>query len=141
MVRGWLAGWSKSQPFPLVKEIHTQSHPFVRLYNTREGIDITKLMRNNPHWVDSKENWGVQLADIAAHIVSRATYASSDDDSSLSLYRALMRSSPYGPRRGPGLFTPIKEMPLGTADKYVLLSRAMEKNKMIRARAKSERTA
>lgn len=133
MVMGWLAGWSRSRPFPLVEEIHTASHPFVRLYDTEDGINITKLMFGNIHWVNSAESWGVQLADIAAYIVSRATYALDDRDGSISLYGSLMRSSRYGARRGPGIFTPIQDAPSSTSGKYVLLSEAMRKNRKLRS--------
>jgi hypothetical protein len=127
MVLAWLTGWSRSRPFTLVREIHTPDHPFVRKYDLPEGIDIGKLVRGHIHWVDSSESWGVQMADIGATIVYQAAHATDDRNGLISLYASLMRKSPYGPRRGPGLFTPLSEVSEITGAKYMLLSEAMRR--------------
>jgi hypothetical protein len=127
MVLAWLAGWSRSKPFTLVREIHTPDHPFVRKYDLPDGIDVGKLVRDRVYWVDSSESWGVQMADIGATIVYQAAHATDDRDGLISLYGSLMRKSPYGPRRGPGLFTPLSEVSEITGAKYMLLSEAMRR--------------
>jgi hypothetical protein len=78
MVLSWLSGWSQRHPMPLVTGIHTEDHPFVKNYDTPDGIDIGKLVRGRIRWVDSRESWGVQMADIGATIVSQAAYALDD---------------------------------------------------------------
>jgi hypothetical protein len=128
MVLAWLAGWSRSKPFTTIRGIHTPDHPFVRKYRLPAGgIDAGKLVGNRVFWVNSSESWGVQMADIGATIVYQAVHAKNDRDGLISLYASLMRKSPYGPRRGPGLFTPLSEVPEITRAKYMLLSEAMRR--------------
>jgi hypothetical protein len=129
MVLGWLMGWSRTHPLITVKEIHTDNHPFVINYVTRNGADLGKMLYNNLHWVNSRESWGVQLADISATIVYQAASALNDEDGLVSLYRLLMRKSPYGSRRGPGLFSPLRGLSPTVFRKYSILSRAMEKRR------------
>ncbi len=129
MVLGWLTGWSRTRPIILIKEIHTRDHPFVKNYDRPEGIDFGKLVRGRIRWVDSRDSWGVQIADIAATIVSQAAYALDDRGGLVSLYGALMRSSYYGPWRGPGLFTPLADVPSLVSGKYMLLSEVMKRRK------------
>ena len=127
MVLAWLAGWSRSKPFTLVREIHTPERPFVMKYDRPTGIDIGKLVRDRIYWVNSSESWGVQMADIGATIVYQAAHATDDRDGLVSLYASLMRNSPYGAARGPGLFTPLSEVSEITGAKYMLLSEAMNR--------------
>ena len=128
MVLAWLAGWSRSKPFTLVRGIHTPDHSFVRKYKLPAGgIDVGKLVSDRVCWVNSSESWGVQMADIGATIVYQAAHATNDRDGLISLYASLMRKSPYGPRRGPGLFTPLSEVSEITGAKYMLLSEAMSR--------------
>jgi Protein of unknown function (DUF3800) len=126
MVLAWLAGWSRSKPFTLVREIHTPDHPFVRKYDLSDSIDASKLVRDRIYWVDSSESWGVQMADIGATIVYQAAHATDDRDGLISLYASLMRKSPYGAKRGPGLFSPLEVSEI-TGAKYMLLSEAMRR--------------
>jgi hypothetical protein len=125
MVLAWLAGWSRSRPFTLIKEIHTPGHPFVKQYDLSDGIDISKLVRDRIYWVDSSESWGVQMADIGSTIVYQAAHATDDRYGLISLYASLMRMSPYGASRGPGLFTPLSEVSEFATAKYMLMSEAM----------------
>lgn len=128
MVLAWLAGWSHSRPFTTIRGIHTPDHPCVKKYTTSSGgIDAGKLVRDRVYWVDSSESWGVQLADIGATIVYQAAHATDDRDGLISLYASLMRNSPYGSGRGPGLFTPLSEVSEITGAKYMLLSEAMRR--------------
>lgn len=128
MVLAWLAGWGRLRPFTTIRGIHTPDHLFVRKYRLPVGgIDAGKLVGNRVFWVNSSESWGVQMADIGATIVYQAAHATNDGDGLISLYASLMRKSPYGPRRGPGLFTPLSEVPEITGAKYMLLSEAMSR--------------
>jgi hypothetical protein len=72
------------------------------------------------------------MADIGAAIVSQAAYAPDDRSGDISLYGSLMRSSHYGPARGPGLFTPLGDVPDDIGGKYMLLSEIMERRRVRR---------
>jgi hypothetical protein len=91
MVLGWLMGWSRTNPLITVKEIHTDDHPFVRNYCTKEGIDLGKMLYGNLHWVNSRYSWGIQLADFSATIVYQAACALNDDKGLISLYRMMIK--------------------------------------------------
>jgi hypothetical protein len=126
LILAWLAGWSRSRPITPIRQIHTPDHPFVRKYRLPAGgIDLGKLVGNRIYWVDSSESWGVQMADIGATIVYQAAHATDNRDGLRSLYAALMRKSPYGPRRGPGVFSPLSTVSAIRGAKYMPLSEAM----------------
>lgn len=125
----WMAGWSKSKPFSLVEGIHTPDHPFVKNFNTDQGIEISKMLRGNIKWVDSRFSWAVQIADISAAIVYKAVADLDDRFGAATRYASLMRSSHYGHRRGPGLFTPLEASSGETAAKYMVLSEVMKRNR------------
>ncbi len=129
MVLSWLAGWSVSKPFILIREIHTKDHPFIKNFDTENGVDIGKMLRGNIYWSNSSESWGLQIADIASNIVYQAGIDLTDKRGALSLFSLLMRASPYGPRRGPGLFTPCRDLPKNVATKYKPLYLAMDYKK------------
>lgn len=118
MLLSWLTAWSRSHPLPLVKEIHTSDHPFVRLYEREEGIDLGKIVRGNLHWVDSSTSWGIQIADISASIVHRAVHDLEDEEGWGSVLGHLMRSSVRGPRTCLGLFSLSGMLPSEVANKY-----------------------
>jgi len=131
VIFAWLCGWSISHPFSLIKEIHTKEHPFVKKYDTGNGIDIAKLLRNNIYWEDSKNNWGLQIADIASNIVFKACCSLWKNKENLILYSSLMRSSHYGAKRGPGLFSPLSsDLTTEVRMKYKPLSDAMKARKI-----------
>lgn len=56
----------------VIKEIHTRDHPFQKLYGTKfEGqraLNISKMLRGNIHFADSKVTWQLQLADMLASL-------------------------------------------------------------------------
>jgi hypothetical protein len=127
MLLAWLTGWSHSDPFVLVKEIHTASHPFVRRYDTPSGIDLNRILRGNVHWVDSRECWGVQIADIAAAIIYQAVRELDDQHGAAATCAKLMRASRYRSGQSLGLFTPTgREMPMVVQRKYAPLVRIIE---------------
>src|SRR5262249_55451949 len=72
MLPAWVTGWSTKSPFWLIKEIHSDNHPFVKNWDTATGIDLGKMFRDNVRFCSSRQSAGVQFADMAASIVSKA---------------------------------------------------------------------
>jgi len=127
MVLSWLTAWSFRHPIILVTELHTPEHPFVQNFDTEAGVAFGRLVRDRIHWLSSKESWGLQVADIAANVVGRAIEELNDTNGTVTLYGSLMRSSYYGPLRGPGLVSPLAEPDNATAMKYRLLVDEMQR--------------
>ncbi len=105
----WLSGWTMDRRMRVLDEIHTSDNPFVVRYMNRKGLDLVKLLGRNIHFVDSRCSWGIQIADIAANIVLRAAHDLDYAKGDLYVYASLMRSSPYGTKRGPGLINPTSD--------------------------------
>jgi hypothetical protein len=131
MIRGWIFSWSKSEPFTLIKEVHTPDHPLVRNFDTPEGtLDGNKLFEDKIIWTDSRKSWGVRLADFASSIVYNAVNDLDDRNGSVTLFASLMRSMPYSLKDGPGLFSPYKipnDILKLFRGKYRLLGESMKK--------------
>jgi hypothetical protein len=71
MVFMWLVRMTEREPITKIREIHTQNHPLMRLYETtledgQKRFDLVKLLRGNLHFADSKQTWQLQLADMLA---------------------------------------------------------------------------
>jgi hypothetical protein len=129
MLLAWLTGWSRRFPFALIREVHTPAHPIVQTYDTPDGIDLGKLIRGNVRWKTSSESLGLQIADIACNIVFQAAQDLDDRRGAVRRYGLLMRASPYGPSRGPGLFSPRRDAPAETGTKYRALWKVMRASK------------
>jgi len=60
--------WVSNNIFTSIKQIHTDDHPFVRLYGThiegRRAFDLGKIVRGNFDFQDSKDSWELQLTDM-----------------------------------------------------------------------------
>src|SRR5262249_45271889 len=57
----------------IITEIHTQDHPLIRNYSTSDDkFDLTKIYKNNLHYERSSDSKGIQIADMAASIISHA---------------------------------------------------------------------
>lgn len=121
----WLTGWSRRRPFALVEGIHTPTHPIVVQYDTPDGIDLGKLIRGNLRWESSSSSLGLQIADIACNIVYRAAQDLDDRRGAVTLFGQLMKASPYGSTRGPGVFTPRMDAPSALGRKYRALWEVM----------------
>ena len=69
----------------------------------------------------------MQIADIASNIVFKAAYNLESDKESVMLFSLLMRSSYYGLKRGPGLFSPVidDDSLKNISKKYKILSEVM----------------
>jgi hypothetical protein len=107
MLPAWVTGWSVNTPLVLVQEIHTPDHPFISRYDTPAGIDFGKMIRGNMHFSASTFSRGLQLADMAAAIVSEATrgLASAVD---LENYGLMMTRSIGRPLEATGLFSIVE---------------------------------
>lgn len=125
LILAWLSGWSKEHPFLRIEEIHTQDHIIMKKYHLGYAFDIGALLIDKIYWKESSDFIGLQIADIASNIVYRASTELNDKNDSISIFASLMRSSHYGYKRGPGLFTPISLVPVSRA-KFLPLIQAME---------------
>lgn len=126
MVMAWLAGWSEEHPLTGVTEIHTDTHPFNRLYgNDKKTFDIGKLFRGRFYWQESHAECGLQIADIASTIVFKAVNDLQNVNCSVGVFKILMRSSLFGPARAAGLFS-MTNVGSQLSAKYRPLSLAME---------------
>jgi Protein of unknown function (DUF3800) len=122
---GWLTAWSRSQPFILIKEIHTVEHPFVRNWDSPTGIDLGKIVRDNIHFCRSKESLGIQIADIAASIAYRAVRPGVVSAEDLDNYGRMMSNSIRSNTHAHGLvsFAQIDNESIGR--RYFGLNRAI----------------
>lgn len=107
-ILGWLAAWSVKEPITTVEEIHTQDHPFVKNFETKNGIDLGKVLKENIHYVSSARSKGVQIADMAASVVSYATNGIVQF-ANLESYGLLMNRNVYAPEHAVGLFSVVEE--------------------------------
>lgn len=104
MMLGWLTAWTISHPIITIKEIHTDDHPFVRLYSAGKGmIDMGALLRDRIRWPSSATNRGIQIADMCATINSLAVRRIVDAGD-LRNYGIMMRCNVLSPELAPGLF-------------------------------------
>jgi hypothetical protein len=64
--------WVTRNMIPTIKQIHTEDHPFRKLYGAevggRQAFDLAKMLRGNFEFRDSKSCWQLQVADIAAAV-------------------------------------------------------------------------
>ena len=93
----WLMRMTERQPITKIKEIHTENHPWMRLYETTTNglkvLDLVKILRGNLHFADSKRTWQLQLADM---LVSAWLNSLRDHNDSLgysSVFRSLNRNT------------------------------------------------
>ena len=127
MVSMWGESWSKKSPIKLLKDIHTDDHPIVRNFNLKDGLDSRKITALTD-WSDSKQSWGLQVADIASNIVYCAVNDLENHYNSFTPFCKLMTLSTYGYDDGPGLFTPFemrKEEYDLIRSKYIKLGKEM----------------
>lgn len=74
LLPAWITAWSIKDPITTVEELHTPDHPFIRQYGHPDGINLGNILRGNVHWKESSANPGIQMADMAAAVVSRAVH-------------------------------------------------------------------
>jgi hypothetical protein len=69
----WLQAWSQKCPTMMITEIHTQEHPLIKNYSTsNDKFDLNKIYKDNLHYERSSDSKGIQIADMAASIISHA---------------------------------------------------------------------
>jgi Protein of unknown function (DUF3800) len=62
----------KGQAILIPREWRLRNHPYHRKYRVEPGIsNLSDLLRNHMNFVDSKQSFGVQIADICAQICRR----------------------------------------------------------------------
>jgi hypothetical protein len=125
LLPSWVTAWSVKRPFTLIEELHTESHPFVRNWDTDRGVDLGKMLRGNVHFCASEQSIGIQLADMAASLVRKAVVgvvSTFDLDSyGLMMLRALGR-----PTHAHGIFSFAELDPTDLSRRYHGLVHAME---------------
>lgn len=101
MLRQWIVGWCRQQPMVIPNDTLTPSHPFMRKWNTPNGIDAKKMFDRNIHYVSSAKSTGIQLADMTATLIPRAILNRSE--SNLYNYGMLMTRTLGDPQRAAGI--------------------------------------
>jgi len=107
LLPGWAATNNEHHPILLQPEIHTETHPFIRTFTVR-GEFVYSKMFGDVTYPDSRSCWGIQLADICAQIVFRAS-KDLHNQQALVLFGALMQLSGHSVIDGAGLVTPVPE--------------------------------
>lgn len=102
MLRQWIVAWCQEQPLMISRETLTPDHPFMKNWNTPNGVDAKKMFDHNIHYVSSDKSKGIQLADMTATIIRRTLLNSSADN--LFDYGTLMTRTLGEPRRAAGVF-------------------------------------
>jgi hypothetical protein len=96
--------WVNKNRFTSIKQIHTDDHPFVKLYGERidgqRAFDMAKMIRGNLHFADSKVTWQLQLADMAASAWINSVRDRGNDRGYLPIFRLLQRNTTL-PREQP----------------------------------------
>ena len=89
--------WVTNNTFQSIKQIHTDDHPFVKLYGTRVNgqgaFDVGKMIRGNFEFKDSKSTWQLQLTDMLASAWVRSVRDRRNRLGYLPLFRLLHRNS------------------------------------------------
>jgi hypothetical protein len=93
LLRVWIDLWSEARPIPLDQAVFTTGHPLMK-WHTGKGLNIGQLFTENVHILESRNCTGIQIADVAANIVSRAARIASE--CSVEAFRELMRGTPRG---------------------------------------------
>jgi len=89
--------WVTRNVISTVKQIHTDSHPFVQLYGAEVGgkrtFNVAKMVRGNFEFRDSKQSWQLQIADMAAAIWVSSIRDQNNTRGLLPHFRILYRNS------------------------------------------------
>jgi hypothetical protein len=96
--------WVNRNRFTSIKQIHTDDHPFVKLYGARmEGqraFDMAKMIRGNFQFADSKATWQLQVVDMLASAWINSVRDRGNGRGYLSVFRLLQRNTTL-PREQP----------------------------------------
>jgi hypothetical protein len=124
LVLSWLAAWSESDPIALIREIHTPGHTLVRKYSGEGGLDLGLILRDRIEWHDSRSNWGLQVADMAAAIIGKAVQNPASGAAAKPFVK-VMRASCLTPARALNVFSPDLNTATDYVEKYQPLVDAM----------------
>ena len=93
----WLVRMSEREPVTKIKQIHTENHPFMRLYEKaldgRTGLDLVQMLRGNLQFADSKPTWQLQLADMLASAWMNCLRDHSNTRGYAPVFRSLNRNT------------------------------------------------
>jgi Protein of unknown function (DUF3800) len=105
ILKGWFMAWGRTNPLWLLDEIHTKNHVVVQKYVIGpKALNAGPLLDNRVHWLDSRDDVGLQIADMAAAVITGAL-RDVWSPRTLTPFAKVMRGSFYGYKCGPGLFT------------------------------------
>ena len=116
MVLAWVKAWSLGSPLTLLEELHTPEHPFVKRYDRAGGIDLGAIFKGNLYWQSSARCLGLQMADMAATVVDRATRGIVTP-AALTRYGRMLYGAGESPFMAPGIFS-LVELPEAIARRY-----------------------
>jgi hypothetical protein len=89
--------WVSDQVFNTITQIHTDDHPFVRLYGAevggRRAFDVAKMVGGKFEFLDSKRTWQLQLTDMLASAWINALRDHRNDRGYLSIFRILQKNT------------------------------------------------
>ena len=117
LVFSWLSAWSDTNPIATVREIHTSAHTIMRKYGQQGGLELGLMMRDKIAWQNSRTNWGLQIADMAAAIVGDAVQHP-ESAATLKAFVGVMRSACLAPGYALNVFTPHPDPPATYIDRY-----------------------
>jgi hypothetical protein len=93
----WLVPMSKRKPSVIIRQIHTHSHPFMQLYGAetdgQQGFDLSKMLRGNLHFDNSRSSWQLQLSDCLAAAWLNVLRDHDNSRGYLPIFRLLNRNS------------------------------------------------
>lgn len=103
MIKTWESVFARQYPFMIDPDVHHDQHPIMQRYVVDDSLDIQVVFdRENFDFCDSRDSIGIQVSDIAANIIRRASRSPNNEDGALDIYVRLMDSCPYPPEKGPG---------------------------------------
>ncbi len=68
----WLPAWAQREPIVLIKGVHEPGHPLIDLFWDAGRFEIRSMIANRIRFVNSRDSFGVQIADIASNTILRA---------------------------------------------------------------------
>jgi len=87
-----------------ITEIHTEDHPLMKNYSTTtDKFDLTKIYRDNLHYLRSSESKGIQIADMAASIMHHVVCGVVTFDNLMN-YGLLLKNNLWSAEHAHGLF-------------------------------------
>jgi hypothetical protein len=89
--------WVTNNVFTSIKQVHTDDHPFVKLYGARVGekraYDVGKMVRGNFEFLDSKATWQLQLTDMLTSAWINSVRDQRNDRGYLPVFRLLQKNT------------------------------------------------